>query len=96
MRQAGIAALCVCLFAASPAAAATFVINNLDGPDEGFNDPTPVLPVGGNNGTTLGQQRLNLFQKAADTWGAAIESAVPIIIQAKGNRERKAITDRNT
>jgi hypothetical protein len=75
--------LLACLFAASPAHAATFVIHNMDGPGEGFNDPTPVVPVGGNDGTTLGQQRLNLFQKAADTWGAAIESAVPIIIQAK-------------
>jgi len=73
--------LLLCLDA-SPAPAATFVINNLDGSNEGFNDPTPVAPVGGNNGTTLGQQRLNLFQKAADIWGAAIESSVPIRIKA--------------
>jgi hypothetical protein len=65
-----------------PAAAATFVINNMDSPGEGFNDPTPTSPVGGNNGTTLGQQRLNLFQRAADIWGGTIESNVPIIIQA--------------
>ncbi|MGB5474023.1 MAG: thrombospondin type 3 repeat-containing protein [Gammaproteobacteria bacterium] len=71
-----------CLVAASPALAANFVINNLDDPGEGFNDSTPVAPVGGNDGTTLGQQRLNLFQKAAEIWGAAIESAVPIVIQA--------------
>jgi hypothetical protein len=74
--------LLVCLAAAPAAPAASFVINNQDGPGEGFNDPTPVAPVGGNDGTTLGQQRLNLFQKAADIWGAAIESTVPIIIQA--------------
>jgi len=72
-------ALLLCLTAAPPVPAATFVINNLDGPGEGFNDPTPVAPVGGNNGTTLGQQRLNLFEKAAAIWGAAIESAVPVI-----------------
>jgi hypothetical protein len=65
-----------------PAAAATFVINNTDSPGEGFNDPTPTSPVGGNNGTTLGQQRLNLFQRAAEIWGSMIESNVPIIIQA--------------
>jgi len=75
--------LVVCLAAAPPVPAANFVINNLDGPGEGFNDTTPVAPVGGNDGTTLGQQRLNLFQKAAEIWGAAIESAVPIIIQAQ-------------
>jgi len=75
--------LLVCLAMAPPRLpAATFVINNQDGPGEGFNDPTPVAPVGGNPGTTLGQQRLNLFQKAASIWGAAIESSVPIIIQA--------------
>ena len=89
-RRQGVAALLsrllqvlvLCLCAAPPVPAATFVINNLDGTGEGFNDPTPVAPVGGNNGTTLGQQRLNLFQKAADIWGAAIQSTVPIIIQA--------------
>jgi len=69
--------------AASPAPAATFVIVNVDGAGEGFNDPTPVAPVGGNPGTTRGQQRLNLFQKAADTWGATIKSTVPIRIQAQ-------------
>jgi len=90
MRQRGFAGwigrlgsvLLVCLLVTPPLPAATFVINNLDGPGEGFNDPTPVAPVGGNPGTTLGQQRLNVFQKAADTWGAAIESNVPVIIQA--------------
>ncbi|MEN8108885.1 MAG: thrombospondin type 3 repeat-containing protein [Pseudomonadota bacterium] len=75
--------LLVCMAAAPPVPAASFVINNLDSPGEGFNDPTSVAPVGGNDGTTLGQQRLNLFQKAAEIWGAAIESAVPIIIQAR-------------
>jgi len=65
-----------------PASAATFIINNVDGPGEGFNDQTPTTSVGGNNGTTLGQQRLNLFQKAADIWGAVIHSDVPIIVQA--------------
>ncbi len=75
--------LLLCLLAVSPAPAATFVIVNMDGAGEGFNDPTPVTPVGGNSGTTLGQQRLNLFQKAADTWGATIKSTVPIRIQAQ-------------
>jgi len=74
--------LLACLVAAEPVPAASFLIDNQDGPGEGFNDPTPVAPVGGNNGTTLGQQRLNLFQKAAEIWGAAIQSTVPIIIEA--------------
>jgi uncharacterized repeat protein (TIGR01451 family) len=63
-------------------AAATITIVNLDSPGEGFNDPTPAAPVGGNPGTTLGQQRLNAFQFAADVWGGLIDSDVPIRIEA--------------
>ncbi len=73
----------VLLGAASSAfASATITIVNLDSPGEGFNDPTPATPVGGNPGTTLGQQRLNAFQFAADVWGGLIDSDVPIRIEA--------------
>ena len=44
----------------------------------GFNDATVVAPVGGNPGITLGQQRLNAFQAAANKWGATLTSAVHI------------------
>jgi hypothetical protein len=71
------------LLAGSGAAnAATITIVNADGAGEGFNDPTPVLPVGGNTGTTLGQQRLIAFQFAADVWGALLPSAVEIRVTA--------------
>jgi len=63
-------------------AAATIVIVNQNDPGVGFNDPTPATPVGGNPGTTLGQQRLNAFQAAADLWGATLTSTVPIRIGA--------------
>lgn len=63
--------------------AATFVINNNDQPGEGFNDPTPVNPTGNNPGTTLGAQRLNAFQFAADQLGARLKSNVPIVVDAK-------------
>ena len=81
---AGIAAACAFTFgAAAPArAAATIVIVNLNAPGVGFNDPTPVAPVGGNTGTTLGEQRLNAFRRAADIWGATLTSGVPIRIGA--------------
>lgn len=69
-------------FAPGHALAATITIVNADGPGEGFNDPTPVEPVGGNAGTTLGQQRLNAFQFAADLWGAILDSPVEIQIRA--------------
>jgi hypothetical protein len=68
--------------AAEARAAATIVIQNNDSANAGFNDPTPAAPVGGNTGTTVGQQRLNAFQFAANVWGATIKSDVPITIAA--------------
>jgi len=64
---------------------ATIVIVNLDGPGEGFNDPTPTTAVGGNTGKTLGEQRLIAFQRAADIWGETLDSNVVIRIQAAFN-----------
>jgi len=78
--RAGLAMLI--LLAAVPTVAATITIVNVDGAGEGFNDPTPVAPVGGNTGTTRGQQRLIAFQFAADVWGAALPSAVEIRVTA--------------
>jgi hypothetical protein len=62
--------------------AATIVIQNGDPAGVGFNDPTAVAPVGGNSGTTLGQQRLIAFQAAANKWGATLTSAQPIVVLA--------------
>jgi hypothetical protein len=73
------------LVAGGPARAATFTIVNLDGAGEGFNDPSPRAPIDGNGGTTLGQQRLNAFAKAAEYWGIRMASAVQIRVQAKMN-----------
>jgi PA domain/Thrombospondin type 3 repeat len=61
---------------------ANIIIVNLDPPGVGFNDPTPAVPVGGNPGTTLGQQRLNAFEYAASIWEAAIDSNVTIRVRA--------------
>jgi hypothetical protein len=63
----------------------TITINNLDGPNEGFNDPTPAAPVGGNPGTTKGAQRLYAFQFAANIWGSTLDSPVEIRINAAFN-----------
>jgi PA domain len=67
------------------AADATIVIVNLDGPGEGFNDPTRARPIGGNKGKTLGEQRLIAFQHAAAIWGQTLDSNVTIRIQAAFN-----------
>jgi len=77
---------CLVLVPALPvSAAATITIVNTDGPNEGFNDPTPLAPVGGNPGTTLGQQRLNAFAHAAGIWAATLDSNVNILIRAAFN-----------
>lgn len=64
-------------------AAATIIINNINAAGVGFNDTTPAAPVGGNTGTTLGEQRLIAFTYAANIWGATLTSAVPIVINAQ-------------
>src|ERR1051325_5373628 len=75
--------LAISLVAVSSASGqATIVIDNADQPGVGFNDATPVAPVGGNNGTTLGQQRLNAFQFAANIWGATLTSGPTITVRA--------------
>ena len=58
------------------------VIINGNAPNVGFNDPTPVAPVGGNPGTTLGQQRLLAFQHAADLWDAELDTNINVEILA--------------
>ena len=83
-RTACATALAVALLWPSLArASATFVIQNLDVPGQGFNDPTPAAPVGGNTGTTVGQQRLNAFKEATRIWGTMLDSYVPIVIAAQ-------------
>jgi len=87
-RQTGwrfVFALVVVFIFAQPIRAANIIIVNRDGPDEGLNDPTPVAPVGGNPGTTIGQQRLNVFQRGAEFWGARLVSSVPIRVAAQFN-----------
>lgn len=76
-------ALIVTLMASAEASAqANIVILNGDAPGVGFNDTTAATPVGGNSGTTLGQQRLIAFQAAANIWGANLVSGPPITIRA--------------
>jgi uncharacterized repeat protein (TIGR01451 family) len=63
--------------------AATITVVNMDGANEGFNDPTAFTPVGGNTATTLGEARLNAFQYAANLAGAVINSNVVIVVEAR-------------
>jgi hypothetical protein len=76
------ALMLVLLMGGKALADASFSIITSDYPDEGFNDPTPVAPVGGNTGTTLGEQRLIAFEHAAKLWGAKLDSGVMILMYA--------------
>ena len=60
----------------------TITINNVDPARVGFNDQTSVVPIGGNAGVTLGEQRLRVLEFAADVWASILDSSVEIVVQA--------------
>jgi hypothetical protein len=64
------------------AQAATIDIKSRDPVGVGFNDPTPAAPVGGNMGTTVGQQRYNVYRYVADIWERNLKSNVTITVSA--------------
>jgi hypothetical protein len=80
VRAAILAALATALPCAFGQAPITIVV--VDPPGVGFNDPTPAEPVGGNTGTTIGEQRQIVFQYAAAIWSSKLESPVPIRIRS--------------
>src|SRR6185503_19747876 len=67
----------------SASAQGHIIIFNKNAPGVGFNDPTPAAPVGGNPGTTLGQQRANVFLRAAAIWEAKLQPRVDINVVAQ-------------
>lgn len=64
----------VLLLATSSVYADIIIVNN-DSTNEGFNDTSSVVAIGGNTATTLGQQRLAVFEKAADILNATYDIA---------------------
>ena len=66
----------LCLAFCRSAAARADVIMLLRG--GGMSDATSVAPVGGNSGTTLGEQRKLALEYAAQLWGERLDSSVPI------------------
>jgi PA domain len=65
----------------SPAMAVDLQLRNVDPPGVGFNDPTPAAPVGGNAGTTVGQQRLIAYRKALELWGKTLAGDVTVVVR---------------
>ena len=76
-------ALLVALTGISQANAADIIPVITDPAGVGYNDTTPVAPVGGNPGTTRGEQRRIVAQYAAAMWGSVLQSDVPIYVQAR-------------
>jgi hypothetical protein len=74
--------LALLLLPAVGSASATITIVNANIGNTGFNDPAPATPVGGNTGTTVGQQRMIAFQHAANIWASLLDSDVEIRVQA--------------
>lgn len=62
--------------------AADVRIINKDAAGVGLNDLTPTVPVGGNQGTTRGEQARTVFTFAANMWGAVLKSDVPVMVDA--------------
>ena len=65
------------LFAQAP-----FTLFIVDPPGVGFNDTTPAVPAGGNNGKTIGEQRLNALKYAAAIWSSKLNSPAPVRIRS--------------
>ena len=80
LRQITLAiALGLSVIGAAQAGAGIQVISR-DEPGVGFNDTTPVAPVGGNTGTTLGAQRMQVYEKVAAYWASQLTNSVPITV----------------
>ncbi|HEX5657980.1 MAG TPA: PA domain-containing protein [Polyangiales bacterium] len=72
--------MCIALAWASRVQARADFVLVTDG--DGFADATPVQPVGSNAGSTRGEQRRRALARALEIWGAALDSAVPIVVRA--------------
>ncbi len=71
----------VCALMISSAQAANIVLNVVDDANEGFNDTSaPFAGQTGNTGTTLGEQRLQVFQAAADYWEERLVLTVDVVV----------------
>ena len=83
LRTALATAVLVALAGMSTVQAADIIPVVTDPAGVGYNDTTPVAPVGGNPGTTRGQQRRIVAEYAAAMWGSVLKSDVPVYIQAR-------------
>jgi hypothetical protein len=71
------------LVAVAPAQSGEILVDFFAAPGTGFADPTPVPPVAGNPGTTLGEQRINVFLRAAEIWTQTLQPEQDIFVAAQ-------------
>ena len=64
---------------------AEIIIVNSDYPGEGLNSSTVVEPIGGNTGTTLGEQRLKVFERAAEILSESLNILAPVKVGVQFN-----------
>ena len=83
LRRTGTLALVPVLLSSVAWAGAEIRIVDGDGSGEGLNDRTAATPVGGNPGTSVGEQRLMAAQYAAALWSATLGNQVPISVRAE-------------
>lgn len=86
------AVLLVVSLSSTAFAQAKIKIVNADGAGEGFNDPTPAAPAGGNKGKTIGEQRQIAFQYAANIWGKVLPPIGDFQIRINANFNPLACT----
>jgi hypothetical protein len=74
-------AVVAALLGTAPEAESAITFISTDDADEGFNDTSPRDPIGGNLATTLGEQRLNVFLRAAEIMSSVFPSPVEIVVE---------------
>jgi hypothetical protein len=82
-RRLTLAAALSLSLAGSPAVAGEILVDFFAAPGTGFADPTPVAPVGGNPGVTLGEQRILVFLQAAAIWTETLKPQQDIYVAAQ-------------
>ena len=82
MNKKSLLAAALSLAFAGAAQATVITPVNMDPAGSGLNDPTAAAPVGGNPGTTVGEQRRLAYQLAADLWESILVSDVEIRVEA--------------
>ncbi len=80
-------------FTQSIQAEVVFEVEYLDSPGRGFFDSTERPPMFDNPGTTLGEQRRLAFERAVSIWTTALNSDVPVVIEASFDPEPQLYCD---